>query len=124
LDTHTFLWFLADDPQLSKPAKQVIENPAYSKHVSLVVCWEIVIKAGLKKLDLGEPASTFLPRELSNNQFGILGLQLSHLLHLEKLPLHHKDPFDRVLAAQAILEGLTLISCDNIFDSYGVTRLW
>ena len=124
LDTHTLLWFLEDDPQLCNTAKQLIEDPANSKHVSMVVCWEIAIKAGLKKLDLGEPASTFLPKQLAINHFGLLGIELAHVTYVETLPQHHRDPFDRLLTAQALLEGFTMVSQDAIFDAYGVKRLW
>jgi PIN domain nuclease of toxin-antitoxin system len=82
-----------------------------------------VIKVGLNKLDLGEPASSFLPRELAANHFGLLGVELAHILHVESLPFHHKDPFDRLLAAQALVDGLTFVSRDSIFDAYGVTRV-
>jgi PIN domain nuclease of toxin-antitoxin system len=124
LDTHTLLWFLDDAPQLSLKAKQLIEDPVNSKHVSMVVCWEIAIKAGLKKLDLSEPASTFLPRHLAINHFGLLGIELTHVMHVEDLPLHHRDPFDRLLAAQSLLDDYSLVSKDAIFDQYGVKRIW
>lgn len=124
LDTHTLLWFLDDDPQLSKTAKQLIEDPSNSKHVSMAVCWEIAIKAGLKKLDLSEPASTFLPNQLAINHFGLLGIELAHVTYVEKLPLHHRDPFDRLLVAQALLDGYSIVSKDVVFDDYGVVRVW
>lgn len=92
--------------------------------MSVASCWEIAIKAGLKKLDLGEPASTFLPREIYANLFGLLGIELTHVTYVETLPLHHRDPFDRLLAAQAIIENLPLVSADAIFDQYGIRRIW
>ena len=124
LDAHTFLWFVWDDPLLSREAKALIEEPANHKFVSVVTCWEIAIKAGLKKLALGESAATFLPRHLSLNQFDLLGLELQHASHVETLPLHHKDPFDRLLIAQAAVEHLPVVSADSQFDAYGVVRLW
>ncbi len=124
LDSHTFLWFVWDDPLLSPVAKQQIENPANSKWVSVASCWEITIKAGLGKLRLGEPAATFLPRELATNHFSLLKIELAHVTLVETLPLHHKDPFDRLLIAQALTEKQPLVSADVIFDKYGVTRLW
>ncbi|MDX2272710.1 MAG: type II toxin-antitoxin system VapC family toxin [Cyanobacteriota bacterium] len=93
LDTHVLLWFLADDPKLLPSAKERIENPSNRKLVSVATCWEISIKAGLKKLDLGEPASTFLLRELETNSFELLGIELSHVTLVETLPIHHRDPF-------------------------------
>jgi PIN domain nuclease of toxin-antitoxin system len=124
LDTHAFLWFVADDPQLHAKSRTAIEDASNRKFVSLATCWEIAIKAGLKKLDLGEPASTFLPRELAANGFALLPIELSHVARVEDLPPYHKDPFDRLLVAQAMVERLTLISFDAVFDQYGIDRLW
>ncbi len=124
LDTHVLLWFLADDPQLLVGAKQRIEDGANKKFVSIASCWEIAIKTGLKKLDLGESYATFLLRELATNQFELLEIRLSHATFVETFPFHHKDPFDRLLAAQALLENIPLVSRDAIFDDYGVSRIW
>ena len=88
LDTHAFLWFLGNDPQLSATDKSLIEDPVNRKFVSIATCWEIAIKVGLKKLDLGEPATTFLPRELAANHFDLLGIELRHATFVETLPLH------------------------------------
>ena len=92
--------------------------------VSIASCWEIAIKVGCKKLNLGERASSFLPRELLANRFDILDIELAHATYVETLPHHHKDPFDRMLIAQALLETIPIVSADVAFDSYGVTRLW
>jgi PIN domain nuclease of toxin-antitoxin system len=124
LDTHALLWFLNDDPQLVPSAKALIEDPANRKLVSIATCWEIAIKVGLKKLDLDESATTFLPRELSVNRFDLLGIELAHATFVETLPMHHKDPFDRLLIAQSLLETMPIVSADVLVDPYGVTRLW
>jgi PIN domain nuclease of toxin-antitoxin system len=124
LDTHALLWFLNDDSLLTGTAKKLIEDPANHKFVSIATCWEIAIKVGLKKLDLGEPAATFLPRELAANHFDLLPIELRHATFVETLPLHHKDPFDRLLIAQAIIEAMPIVSVDVVFNSYGVSRLW
>jgi PIN domain nuclease of toxin-antitoxin system len=124
LDTHTLLWFLADDPSLSATAKALIEDPANHKLVSIASCWEIPIKVGLKKLDLGEPATMFLPRELATNGFDLLEIELILATSVESLPLHHKDPFDRLLVAQSMIEKLPVVSVDAQLDTYGITRLW
>jgi PIN domain nuclease of toxin-antitoxin system len=124
LDTHAFLWFLNDDPLLSRTAKALIEDPSNHKFVSVATCWEIAIKVGLKKLDLGEPATTFLPRELAANQFDLLPIELRHVTFVESLPQHHNDPFDRLLIAQAQIEAMPIISKDLALDPYGVRRLW
>ena len=124
LDTHTFLWFVDDAPQLSATAKTWIEDPAHRKFVSVASCWEIAIKVGLKKLDLGEPATTFLPRELVTNSFNLLAIDLRHATFVETLATHHKDPFDRLLVAQSLLEKMPIVSVDAVLDPYGVTRFW
>ncbi|MBJ7304256.1 MAG: type II toxin-antitoxin system VapC family toxin [Planctomycetota bacterium] len=124
LDTHSLLWFLNEDPHLVPNAKALIEDSLNRKFVSMATCWEIAIKVGLKKLDLGEPVSTFLPRELLVNKFGLLHIELVHALHVENLPRHHRDPFDRLLVAQSVIEKIAIVSSDEKFDSYGVVRLW
>ncbi len=124
LDTHTLLWFLNDDPSLSVAAKALIEDPVNRKLISVASCWEIAIKVGLKKLDLGEPTTTFLPRELATNGFDLLGIDLIHATSVESLPPHHKDPFDRLIIAQSMIENLPVVSMDAQLDAYGITRLW
>jgi PIN domain nuclease of toxin-antitoxin system len=124
LDTHSLLWFLNDDPCLSATAKALIQDPANHKVVSVASCWEIAIKVGLKKLDLGEPATTFLRRELTTNGFDLLGIELIHATSVESLPTHHKDPFDRLLVVQSMIEKLPVVSMDTQLDAYGITRIW
>ncbi len=124
LDTHSLLWFLNEDPHLVPNAKALIEDSLNRKFVSMATCLEIAIKVGLKKLDLGEPVSTFLPRELLVNKFELLHIELVHALHVENLPRHHRDPFDRLLVAQSVIEKIAIVSSDEKFDSYGVVRLW
>ncbi len=124
LDTHTLLWFLRDDPRLSAAAKALILDPANHKFVSVASCWEIAIKATRKKLGLTEPSGVLLGRELPRNGFDLLHIELRHATHVESLPEHHKDPFDRLLVAQSLLEAIPLVSVDAQLDPYGVTRLW
>ena len=124
LDTHAFLWFCQDDPALSGSAKALIEDPGNRKLVSVASCWEIAIKAGLRKLTLGEPSATYLPNALARTGFDLLGISLVHATAVESLPPHHKDPFDRLLTSQAQAEGIPIVSADGQFDAYGITRLW
>lgn len=124
LDTQALLWFLWDDPQLSGSAKVQIEDADNRKLVSIASCWEIAIKVGLGKLDLGESSRTFLPREISHNNFELLPIRVEHATTVEVLPLHHRDPFDRLLIAQTMVEDLPLVSADKVFDQYGVSRRW
>ncbi len=124
LDSHAMLWFFWDDPQLSAYARKLIEDSDNRKLVSITSCWEIAIKVGLGKLDLGESSRSFLPREIARNNFELLPISLEHATKVEGLPPHHRDPFDRLLIAQAATEGLSIVSTDAIFDQYDVTRLW
>ncbi len=124
LDTHTMLWFLWDDSRLSGPAKSLIEDANNRNLVSIASCWEIAIKVGLGKLDLGEPSRSFLPRAIARNNFELLPISLDHTTMVEGLATHHRDPFDRLLIVQAMAEGLSLVSADTVFDQYGVSRLW
>jgi PIN domain nuclease of toxin-antitoxin system len=124
LDTQAMLWFFWDDPRLSKPAKGLIEDPANRKVVSVASCWEVAIKVSVGKLDLGESSVSFLPREIARNNFDLLPISLGHATMVEGLPLHHRDPFDRLLIAQAMVEGIPLVSNDATFDFYGVSRRW
>ncbi len=124
LDSHAFLWFCQGDASLSAPAKNLIEDAANRKWLSIASCWEIVIKTALGKLKLGESAATYLPTALSKTGFELLPLTVAHVTGVESLPMHHKDPFDRLLIAQAMTEQLELVSADTQFDRYQVTRHW
>jgi PIN domain nuclease of toxin-antitoxin system len=124
LDTHALLWFVWDDPRLSSRARQLIEDSDNRKLVSLASCWEIAIKAGLGKLQLGEPAGEFLGREIATNRFELLPIFFDDVTAVEALPRHHGDPFDRLLVVQANSTPCSLISNDVAFDAYGVQRAW
>lgn len=124
LDTHTFLWFVWDDPLLSATARDVIVEPSHRKLVSIASCWEIAIKTGLGKLDLGEPSQAFLSRELAINNFELLSISLEHATAVEGLPQFHRDPFDRMLVAQAQSLHCAIVSADDVLDQYGVGRIW
>jgi PIN domain nuclease of toxin-antitoxin system/uncharacterized protein (DUF433 family) len=105
LDTHAFLWFLLDDPQLSATARVAIEDPLNDIEVSPASYWEIAIKIRLGKYALPEPYQPFIEREIADNDFHILPIEPRHTALLTTMPLHHKDPFDRLLVAQASVEG-------------------
>ena len=124
LDTHSFLWFVANDPRLSHDARSAIESPANCKWLSVASCWEISIKVGLGKLQISDPVDVFLPREIAFNRFSLLAIDLRHVLFVATMPSHHRDPFDRLLIAQAQMESLQVVGCDESFDTYGVSRLW
>ena len=124
LDTHTLIWFLQDDPRLSRQAKMLIEDPGNRKLVSVATCWEIAIKVGLRKLHLGAPTRPYLERMIALNHLELLPISLEHATAVEGLPQHHKDPFDRLLIAQALVEGIPILSADGAFDAYAVQRIW
>ncbi len=124
LDTHAFLWFIAGDFQLGDLAKIQIENPDNLKFVSIASLWEIGIKLSLGKLVLQQPFKDLIPHQLEINGFELLHIQIDHVAKLTSLPFHHRDPFDRILASQCLINDLPIVSCDPIFDSYSVNRIW
>jgi PIN domain nuclease of toxin-antitoxin system len=117
LDSHAFLWWLAEDAKLSAGARQAVADPASTVHVSAATVWELSIKASLGKLDLD---GADLLEEIEENDFVELPMTARHALAAATLPRHHDDPFDRMLIAQALLEGLTLVTRDSAFRAYGV----
>ena len=123
LDTHTFLWFINDSPELSNSAAELIESDV-DLWISIASLWEISIKVNLNKLDLPDDYEKFIPHQIAMNNIEILPVNLQHLIVLTKLPLHHRDPFDRLLIAQAISEEVPIISVDKKFDLYEVDRQW
>ena len=124
LDTHALLWFLTNDPQLSVRARTAIEDSSNETQVSAVCLWEAAIKFGLGKLKLPAPYAEIFPSQLLLNGFALLPVTPAHCATLLTFPLHHRDPFDRMLLAQAKTEGMTLVSDDGQFQPYGVPLLW
>jgi len=123
-DTHAFLWFCQDDPQLSAVAKLIFEDPANRIFLSIASCWEISIKTGIGKLHLGEPSAVYIPSALARVRFNLLPISLDHATFVETLPHHHRDPFDRMIVAQSLLELIPVISIDTQLDPYGIQRIW
>ena len=124
LDTHAFLWFVLGDAQWSSMAKSSILDPLNTKFVSPASYWEIAIKIRLGKYTLHESYEAFMYRGIFSNGFSILPIEPKHTAMLTTLILHHRDPFDRLLIAQAIVEQIPIISGDTVFDAYTITRLW
>jgi PIN domain nuclease of toxin-antitoxin system len=120
LDTHAFLWWLADDPQLRAAAREAVADPRSVVYVSAASVWEIAIKSRLGKLDAG---SADLLSEIAGNDFLELPISARHSLLAGSLPGHHDDPFDRMLIAQAWMEELTIVTRDGAFAAYGVPTL-
>ena len=124
LDTHAFLWFIGGDNALSSRGRLAVEDSGNHKWVSMVSLWEIAIKHSIGKLSLDKPFEQLIPEQLQASGFEILGISIGHLTTLTQLPLHHRDPFDRLLAAQCLAENLTLLSSDEALDAYGIHLLW
>ncbi len=124
LDTHTFLWFTAGDSNLSQTARAAIEDENNNLYLSVASIWEIAIKVSIEKLELSEPFEVLIPDMLVENEIELLDISVNHAALITTMPFHHRDPFDRLIAAQAKTEQLTLVSADTIFDTYGVNRLW
>lgn len=124
LDTNALLWFVLNDRQLSPAAKLCIEEAENDILVSPASYWEIAIKVRLKKLDLFAPYDDFISRGIAGNNFEIIPIEPKHTRLLTTMPMHHKDPFDRLLAAQCLAEGIGIVSVDSDFDDYGVARTW
>lgn len=124
LDTHVALWYWWDDPRLSHMAKEAIRDAANRKLISTASCWEIAIKVSLKKLDLGVPYRGFIHEQMVKTNFEPLPIGDEHMARLAELPFHHRDPLDRRLVAQAIAEGIPIVSGDVQLDAYGAARIW
>jgi PIN domain nuclease of toxin-antitoxin system len=124
LDTHTFLWFIMGSPHLSAAARSLIEDAANEKFVSVASLWEIAIKLSIGKLTLSAPFDVLIPQQLSLNGFELLNIEIEHAAVVATLPFHHRDPFDRLLIAQAAVEKMSIVGSDTVFDVYPVSRLW
>ena len=124
LDTHTFLWWTANDSRLSEEAKAAIGSATNEVFVSAVNGWEIAIKSRLGKLPLPEAPDLFIARMTQQHAFSVLPITLTHAAHEYYLPPHHSDPFDRLLVAQAQLERLTLVTNDALIERYDAETLW
>ena len=120
LDTHVFLWLITDESQLSQPVLSAVLNRHNTLLLSVVSVTEMAIKVSTKKLDLKQPLETFVKEGMAKFKILELVLRRPHALKLAELPMHHRDPFDRLLLAQASFEGLTLLSQDRQMLSYGI----
>ncbi|MEO7299652.1 MAG: type II toxin-antitoxin system VapC family toxin [Verrucomicrobiota bacterium] len=124
LDTHALLWFISNDSQLSDSARKNIENPESEKFVSAASLWEIAIKLSLGKVKLPRPFDQVFPQQLEINGFNLLPISCGHLNRIVSLPFHHRDPFDRLLIAQATSDEMTILTRDPEFSKYSVKVLW
>ena len=124
LDTHSLLWLVTDDPRLSANARTTFLDADNELLFSAVVGFEIAVKYSLGKLELAEPPRTFIDNRIRNNTLTPFPITLAHAVRVAELPFHHRDPFDRLLVAQALAEDLPLLSADDTLSAYGIRRLW
>ncbi len=124
LDTHTFLWWITDDPQLSTKARELIGDGHNILYWSAASSWEVSIKYALGRMPLPEAPEQFLPAEIEKNRLESLPIIDAHAFQAGQLPHHHRDPFDRMLVAQAQVESLALLSNDRQLNHYDVVIRW
>ncbi len=124
LDTHAFLWYCAGDAQLSDRAKAAIESSGNDRLLSVASLIEIAIKISLGRLSLSMPFQSFVADGIERMRCSIMQLTPAHLEKLSLMPFHHRDPFDRLLVAQAMLDDLDILSIDKELDAYGIRRYW
>jgi len=124
LDTHTLLWFVADRDECSPLALTAISDEVNEIYISTASLWEIAIKTTAGKLQLSMSLNDFIEEQFDENAFTLLPIRVGHVLRITELPLIHRDPFDRMLIAQGLVEGMPVISRDVQFDAYGVQRIW
>jgi PIN domain nuclease of toxin-antitoxin system len=123
LDTHTFLWAISANPKLSKRASELFTAPS-DLWLSVASLWEILVKVQIGKIPLPTPTGPYLLKKLAENKIEALPLSLDHVLRLEAMPMHHRDPFDRMLIAQSLEEGWPIITADPVFKQYPVRVIW
>ena len=124
LDTHTAFWAAVDPDRLTASAARALRHPDGRLFLSIVSVWELAIKTSLGKLRLDMSLATFVASAERELGTGLLPVSTGHCATVQSLPFHHRDPFDRLLVAQALTEGLAIISADPAFDAYGVRRVW
>jgi PIN domain nuclease of toxin-antitoxin system len=124
IDTHVFIWWTGDASQLSLLTHDILTDPETEPILSIASIWEMQIKVSLGKLSLRTALPDLVNDEVSRNRIKLLPIALTHIYAVGELPLHHKDPFDRLLIAQSMMEEIAIVSIDEKFDAYGVDRLW
>ena len=124
LDTHTFLWWVMDAPQLSETAKAFITNPDNKLFFSVAGAWEIIIKVGTGKLSIPEEPDIYLNSRITDNRFEVLQIELPHVMQVAKLPDLHRDPFDRIIVAQSQVTGMPILTIDRLIVQYDIEIIW
>lgn len=124
LDTHSFIWFFEGDTRLPRTSRDLIEDENNHLCINIAGIWEMAIKVGIGKLTLAKPFENVITEHVLGNEIEVLNISIAHTFAVAKMPLRHRDPFDRLIISQSLVEGISLVSGDPKFDQYGVTRLW
>jgi PIN domain nuclease of toxin-antitoxin system len=124
IDTHVFIWWTNEPARLSPSVYTLLTDPTTEPMLSMVSIWEMQIKISLGKLALKSPLPELVEDEIERNKFQLMSIELPHIYAVGSLPLYHRDPFDRLLIAQASVEKLSILSIDEVFDDYGIDRRW
>ena len=124
LNTHSFLWFAGGNDRLSRKAREAIEDTSNAAYLSMASLWEMAIKINIGKLELPKPLGRLVSEQIRENEFEMLRSEVKHFDTYTDLPLHHRDPFDRMSIAQAQVEALSVVSKDEAFANYDIDLLW
>lgn len=124
LDTHAFLWFIGGSDRLSSHARELIAEEDNDRYLSVASLWEMAIKVSIGKLDVPLPFTRLVRQHVTGNAIEVLQIEPEHLDEQRKLPFHHRDPFDRLIIAQAIAEKMVVIGQDDTFEEYPVRLVW
>ncbi len=124
LDTHTFLWFIYDNPRISKKSLSILRNPRNDIYLSSTVAWEIAIKENIGKIKIHTSLNDLITQSLEAYNFITLPISFAHAIKVGTLPSIHRDPFDRILVAQAMVENLTILTSDPFIIKYKVKTAW
>lgn len=124
IDTHAFIWWMDANPRLSSRAREALANEPNECLFSIASVWEMAIKISLGRMVGRGRLDRDLPEQLAANGLALLPISLAHVTRVADLPFHHRDPFDRLLIAQALVEGVPVVTVDEVFNDYGVDRIW
>lgn len=124
LDTHIFIWYVLNNQRLSNQVRMLIDDADNEILLSTAIIWEMAIKHSTGKLNFSLPFEVFVKQQISLNNFNLLDIKINYLNVVATLPFHHRDPFGRLLIAQAMVEQIPILSADSVFDAYPIQRLW
>jgi PIN domain nuclease of toxin-antitoxin system len=124
VDTHPLLWSVDNPSKLTVSAKIAMQDPSNERLLSAATVWELAIKLGQGKITLSMPYKQLMEKAIADLALDVLPITVDYADRQSTLPPHHKDPFDRLMIAQALVDGMSIVSADTAFDAYGVTRIW